>query len=225
MTRLSTPMRNALEAARRIDGLRRTHDPTKPGAPQWPAHHSTLAALVRREFLTRDDGRNRKGWPRTTWSLTDAGREALKPREVFRVEAPRYMCRGGTRFRERADGAVELVGGEDDYTSDPRRSIDTDYPPGSKGPVAVPGVGERDLDRFTQRARRREADRVRANGRRLDTQSLEARIAGVEAVARGRHADVSGELRLVRHMLVSGRVGRAVARLERLEAGFEQRAA
>lgn len=96
MTKLTPAMRAALEKAKREDGLRRVHNPTLPGKPAWPANASTLAALVRHYLVTRTDDSNRNGWPRTTWAITAAGREALEPPEVHRDQRDEYVMRGPT---------------------------------------------------------------------------------------------------------------------------------
>jgi hypothetical protein len=107
--KLTARMRDALEQARHAP-LRRVLKPG-PGAPSWPAHPGTLHALERREFLARGEIRNRDGWPVTTWTITDTGRQALEPIERTKTEAPVYLRRP----------ASDIAG---DYTSDPRARID-----------------------------------------------------------------------------------------------------
>lgn len=107
--RLTTPMRDALKQARPPHGLRRVHVPG-PGAPPWPAHPSTLAALLRHGLVEHDVDRDRRGYMRETWTTNDAGREALDPPPRHRSDRPRYLQRDVWR------------GG--DYTTDPNRRID-----------------------------------------------------------------------------------------------------
>jgi hypothetical protein len=85
---LTRPMRDTLEQAIRQE-LRRVHD-TQPGRPAWPAHPSTLAALVRHGLLAYGTRKSKRGHQLDTWTVTQAGRDALKPREVFRSEALLY---------------------------------------------------------------------------------------------------------------------------------------
>lgn len=91
---LSPKMRDALTAARR-GPLRRTHTPGE-GKPAWPAHPSTLAALVRHGLLDRSEGRNRHGYRLDLWTITDAGRAELEPRHRFIEQRPRWMARTGS---------------------------------------------------------------------------------------------------------------------------------
>jgi hypothetical protein len=107
--KLTARMRDALEQARHAP-LRRVLKPG-PGAPPWPAHPGTLHALKRRELLARGELRNRDGWPVTTWTITDAGRQALQPPEIFRRERDVYL----------AHPNPDISG---DYTTDPGRGRD-----------------------------------------------------------------------------------------------------
>jgi hypothetical protein len=85
--------------------------PNRPATPRWPAHPGTLHALERRELVARGEIRNRDGWPVTTWTITDAGRQALEPPEIFRRERDVYL----------AHPNPDISG---DYTTDPRRGRD-----------------------------------------------------------------------------------------------------
>jgi hypothetical protein len=107
--RLSDQMTEALQRARRGE-LRRVHKPG-PGKPPWPAHPATIAALLNRGLLNHSRKPNRHAWPVDTWTLTEAGHEALAP------PAPRS---GRDRVRFLADRSKSLT----DYTSDPGKRID-----------------------------------------------------------------------------------------------------
>lgn len=84
----------ALKTAEKQQTLRRTHIPG-PGEPKWPTgiHPSTLAALVKTGLLQLGEIRDRNGYKVTTWTPTDAGREALKPKAVIHKDTPRFMRR------------------------------------------------------------------------------------------------------------------------------------
>lgn len=106
---LSAPMRQALVEARR-GPLRRLHD-DQPGKPPWPAPPASLAALVSRGLLETGTMRSRKGWHIDTWTITDAGREAIAPPAArSRPDHPRFLARP-TRSTP-------------DYTTNPSRAID-----------------------------------------------------------------------------------------------------
>jgi putative ubiquitin-RnfH superfamily antitoxin RatB of RatAB toxin-antitoxin module len=106
-------MRDVLEDAvrqelRRVDG-------------RWPAHASTLAALVRQGLLERSERVSRHGDALTVWTATDAGRDALKPKERVYVERPVFLGRGSSELPDKDENTdLEAKG----YTSDPRRRID-----------------------------------------------------------------------------------------------------
>lgn len=108
VTRLTEPMRTALQAAAR-QSLRRVHTPG-PGKPPWPAHASTLAALLRHELVDHGVDRDRRGYWRETWTITDQGRAALTPPQRRVSSQPKYLQREVWR------------GG--DTTTEPHRSID-----------------------------------------------------------------------------------------------------
>src|SRR4051812_5814616 len=93
---LTANMRAALRAAR-SQPLRRVHKPG-PGRPAWPAHPNTLAALVRLELVRRDARISRKGYPTDSWTITDAGREALRPHTVVRRRPPLLVAAGWPDF-------------------------------------------------------------------------------------------------------------------------------
>jgi hypothetical protein len=111
MTRLTRPMRNALEDAVRQE-LRRVHD--TPGPAAWPAHPSTLAALVRHELLTRSTRRSKRGHQLDAWTITDAGRAALQPRDIFRRQPDLYLTHAVPET---------TTGGHGEFTTDPRRAL------------------------------------------------------------------------------------------------------
>jgi hypothetical protein len=196
--RLSTPMHDALIAAAR-NPLRRTHDDTA-GAPPWPAHPASLAALTRHELLERTELRNRKGFKVTVWAITDLGHETLNPPPRFRPDRPRFICRP-----TRNSG---------DYTANPARAID---------PLEV--MDDAVLVTFAQRAREAEEERRRRNGQALDAQAVELRLEQARLVARERGMDVSGELWVIRQIVATGREQSAARRLAKLETQLQQRAA
>jgi hypothetical protein len=82
-------MREALLEARK-GPLRRVHDGTE-GKPPWPAPAASLAALVKHGLLVRSERKSKNGNRVQEWTLTDAGREALKPKQVVRREAVRSL--------------------------------------------------------------------------------------------------------------------------------------
>lgn len=82
--RMTALARDALEQIRR-QPLRRVHTPG-PGKPPWPKHPSTLAALVKRGFVARTEGRNKDAHKADIWTITDEGRTALNPPPRLRVE-------------------------------------------------------------------------------------------------------------------------------------------
>jgi hypothetical protein len=63
------------------------------------------------ELVARGELRNRDGFPVMTWTITDAGRQALEPPEIFRRERDVYL----------AHPNPDISG---DYTTDPRRGRD-----------------------------------------------------------------------------------------------------
>jgi DNA-binding PadR family transcriptional regulator len=88
-------MRSALEAASRQD-LRRVHD--GPGSAPWPAHPSTLHALVGRGWLEHKRLTSKKGLPVDVWTCTDLGREVLKGLTAWLPDdKPQFMAPGGGR--------------------------------------------------------------------------------------------------------------------------------
>lgn len=134
-------MRDVLETAvrqelRRVDG-------------RWPAHASTLAALVRQGLLERSERVSRHGDALTVWTATDAGRDALKPKERVYAERPVFLGRGSSELPDKDENTdLEAKG----YTSDPRRRIDPLEVVGEvsvvwqrRGEVARVGVQERRL--------------------------------------------------------------------------------
>lgn len=91
--KLTESMRDALRAASKPGGVQRRDTPG-PGKPPWPFHHATLYALTNRELVEHDIDLTGTGWLHT-WTITDAGREALKPREIHKVQRPRYLAHDG----------------------------------------------------------------------------------------------------------------------------------
>ncbi len=103
MSGLTKHMRAALENARR-GPLRRIHTPG-PGRPPWPAHPSTLMALLRQGLVDHEVIKGNDGCWREAWTINDAGREALKPRDTTRRDSPMYLVRcGSTRFKKLPNG-------------------------------------------------------------------------------------------------------------------------
>jgi DNA-binding PadR family transcriptional regulator len=100
---LTRPMRDTLEQAARQE-LRRVHDTPRP---EWPAHHSTLAALVRHGLLAYSTRKSKRRHEIEAWAITDSGRDALQPREVFRQEPDYYLARGGSiSYRLTPNGSI-----------------------------------------------------------------------------------------------------------------------
>lgn len=229
--KLTNNMRATLKLAKR-GPLRRIHNPNHPGPPAWPANHATLAALVRHHLLERQQIKNKRGYNVNLWTITPAGRQALEPAERFREARPLYLARGSVRFRKQPNGRWAVITdsrsdvNEDDYTSDPRQSIDRDRAPTARTQTAVPVLVDRDdLDAFTRRARRREEARKRSNGDRLDTKTSRERLEQLQRVAREHHVNISDECRLIRHMIDSGRENDALRRITKIETNLQQRAA
>lgn len=94
MVRLTNRMRDALERAA-VQELRRVHD-DKPGRPVWPAHPSTLAALIGHGLLERSERRSRQEHRMDVWTITQAGRLVLNPPPRLVRDAPRLMHRANT---------------------------------------------------------------------------------------------------------------------------------
>jgi hypothetical protein len=91
-------MREALAAAQN-GPLRRVHDVEHGQAP-WPAHPCSLAALVNQGLLEKPRRRiSRNGHPIDEWFITEAGCEALKPKQVVRREAVRSLRVSGGSTR------------------------------------------------------------------------------------------------------------------------------
>lgn len=94
---LTPQMRAALKAAR-SQPLRRVHKPG-PGQPPWPAHHSTLSALVTgRGFLRRIERRSRNEHLVEEWWITELGLDALTPPSVTRCPRPLLIAEGWPDF-------------------------------------------------------------------------------------------------------------------------------
>jgi hypothetical protein len=91
---LTPAMRDALRAAR-SQPLRRVHK-LGPGRPPWPAPATSLAALVRRELVTRGAEVSRKGFRMDVWTITDAGVEALEFVAVRRDTVRTLRVPGGS---------------------------------------------------------------------------------------------------------------------------------
>jgi DNA-binding PadR family transcriptional regulator len=150
MPTLTAHMRATLIQTRR-GPLRRPHPPGA-GAPPWPAAATTLHALVRQELVTVAEVRNRHGWPVTMWTITDAGRAALEPRERFRHQPDVYLT-----------SAVPdtVTDGHGEFTTNPRHAL-------CREPVPVIDADTLN-DAWTQlaAARRHAAQDRRAQARRL----------------------------------------------------------
>lgn len=222
---LTDRQRSALNDAIKQPLQRRPPDRT------WPANPSTLHSLTRRELVTYSKRRTRAGHLLEEWAITQTGRDALEPRLVIKRDRPLYLAHcGHIRYRQLPNGrwAVNTSGdGNADYTSDPRQSIDRDYSPNSRTPIAVETLHRDDtaLIRYAEDARRRADDLRRDHGRALDAKTLDARLDELGVIARRHHMDFTAEARLVRHMLAAGRTNDAVKRLEQAEIQLRQRAA
>jgi DNA-binding PadR family transcriptional regulator len=194
--RLTTPMRDALAAAQHAP-LRRAH--RAAGADPLPAPAATLRALIRHGLLDAGSIRNRHGDPVDTWTITDAGRAALAPREVFRQDRPTFLV------DHRRAGWVDPTSEErhdDDYTSDPRKRVDELE------------VIDPDTQRIvTVRGRRNDAQRQTLDEAGRASQGLEDRLARARAEARDRGVDVARiEASILRRIeALERRVGRRAA--------------
>jgi DNA-binding PadR family transcriptional regulator len=105
--KLTQTMRSALVAASK-QPLRRVFK--GHGKPPWPAHPSTIYALLRRGFLECSEIRNRQDHPTVLWTITPNGLEALKP--VAKVKAERALFLTAKPQHVKAD-----------YTCDPSRAM------------------------------------------------------------------------------------------------------
>lgn len=93
-------MRDALEAASKHT-LRRVHT-GEPGSPAWEHHPGTLRALERRGWLEYSEIRSRQQNRVQLWTITDAGKDALRPPRLVGSERPVFMARGSGTTSERA---------------------------------------------------------------------------------------------------------------------------
>ena len=225
---LSENMRTVLrEASRKQEGLRRLFD-DQPGRPPWPAHPSTLAALVRHGLLERSEARTKRGARLDVWRITDSGRMTLNPPPHIIVDKPLYLGQGSVRFRLLPDNrwTVDESGSTGDYTSDPHRSIDADRHPTSGKVCAVEVlVTPADIANYARKAREAADARKQQNGRALDKHPAGKRLQHLQLVARKRDVDIHNEQRLIKHFLSQGREAAAIARIERLETQLGERAA
>jgi hypothetical protein len=223
----SDSMREALTTALKAP-LRRLHDHPE-NKPPWPAHHTTLRSLVLRGLLEHSEHRTRRGWLLEEWAITDAGREALEPVQITRRPSPRFMARsGGIRYKKLAPvkpgdlgrWVIDEAEHEGDYTSDPRRSIDTD---GGRAVEVVTDAAT--IEGFAKRAEQRQQKRLRQSGKALDDETAEVRLERIRLVARSKHMHFNREDRLLRHLLDHGRRKAAEDRLRQLETQLGQRVA
>lgn len=125
--KLTPNMRTVLTAAAKQE-LRR------PPRNPWPAPWQTLHALVNHGLLQANTRKNRAGHDLNIWTITDTGRAALEPREIFRREALVYLAR-----------PTQTSG---DFTTIRNRSID-------ETPVTDPGTLD---DAWVQLREQRQAD-------------------------------------------------------------------
>jgi hypothetical protein len=181
-------------------GSRRTseaHHPHARRARRRPARAATPRAP--RRPLDAGSIRNRHGDPVDTWTITDAGRAALAPREVFRQDRPTFLV------DHRRAGWVDPTSEErhdDDYTSDPRKRVDELE------------VIDPDTQRIvTVRGRRNDAQRQTLDEAGRASQGLEDRLARARAEARDRGVDVARiEASILRRIeALERRVGRRAA--------------
>jgi DNA-binding PadR family transcriptional regulator len=77
----------------------------------WSVPWQTLYALAKNGLLEESTRRNRVGRPFRAWAITDAGRQALLPREIFKVDRDEYLCR-------------PIPDRRGDYTTNPAWSVD-----------------------------------------------------------------------------------------------------
>ena len=152
--KLTRPMRDALTAADNPQGLRRVHT-TGPGKPPWPAHPTTLAALLKHDLVDHIVDRDKRGYWRETWQTNDAGRLALNPPPRKKSDRPRYLQRDVWR------------GG--DYTHESSRSIDYDQRPWGRQYLET--LEPDPLHASHARARHRAAQHPRIRARNLRTRN------------------------------------------------------
>lgn len=227
--RLTSTMHTTLEVAAKHGqvGLRRVHKPNE--RPLWPAHPSTLKALVLRQLLKHEHAKHRHGWPLERWTVTDQGHHALLPVERTIRDLPVYLSRSGGQIKYRklpSTSTTDLgrwtidddTDGNGDYTTDPSRSIDIDRAPNSRTHLAVCVlVGPAELDVFASKAQDRENDRLKAAGDRLDTLPIDYRLDKVAEHAASARVDVTVDVRKIRHLHALNRVQPALNHLVELE--------
>ena len=180
-TPLTENMRTVLELATK-QTLTRVHNPQEPGKPPWPANPVTLHALVRHELVRLDERLSRQRYRIQEWTITERGREALKPQIRLAPDRPRYLCRPS-----RTTG---------DYTYDHTQSLDIDTPPENGTRMAVETVGPSVLAQFARDARDREKTAKLERERQKDNLQLYERLqrALEEAESKGidtRHQQAS----------------------------------
>lgn len=173
--KLTVHMVEALTSAQHAP-LRRVH--RGPGAARWPAPATTLYALIRRGYLVAGQIRNRDGAVVDTWTITDAGRAALLPREVFRQDRPVYLA--DHRRAQWVDPAEEDEDRDDDYTTHPGLRIDE--------LEVVDGETQRLV---TLRGRRADEQRALLAAAGRESQPIEERLSRIRAEARDQGVDIA----------------------------------
>lgn len=156
--------REALEQAVRQE-LRRVWD-NDHGSPAWPAHPLSIRALEARGYVERSERRSRHGHRMILWTITEAGRMALKGPERSVEERPVYLARPGKN--------------RGDYTSDPRHRIDH-----------LETVDKSSLRVITAKAQRDRGHQMEREAAERESQDLEDRLARIRAEARERGVDIT----------------------------------
>jgi DNA-binding PadR family transcriptional regulator len=172
--KLTAHMADALTSAQHAP-LRRVH--RGPGAAPWPAPPVTLRTLIRRGLIEQDTIRNRDGVPVDTWTITDAGRAALQPPEIFRQDRPTFLADHRRAPWCDPNGPDD---NKDDYTTDPGHRIDE-----------LEIVDEETQRLVTLRGRRADEQRARLAEAGRESQPIEERLSRIRAEARDQGVDIA----------------------------------
>lgn len=154
--------------------LRRVHR----GSADWPAPPGTLHALVGHGLVVTARVRNRDGVAVDTWTITDAGRAALQPPEVFRQDRPTFLA--DHRRAPWCDPTEPDLDHKDDYTTDPAHRIDE-----------LEVVDDETQRLVTLRGRRADAQRARLADAGRQSQPIEERLSRIRAEARDQGIDIA----------------------------------
>lgn len=200
---LTPAMRDALRRAR-SEPLRRVHRPG-PGRAPWPHHPSTLAALVRNGFVVRGEHHSRRGNRTETWTITDAGREALDPPpDPPKPDRPTLLVQRPGRspnYRTLPSGRLQAVGQGLPPAHHDERDASGDYTSSSFRAMRhePESIDEQTLLDFADDARRRFVLR-RA---RVRSEAAAERFERAARRAREQGIDVAEQTRAVERMAAS----------------------